>query len=69
MKKILLISTGGTISMDNGVNGLTPSDSKDSNTFVKAINCMCKIETLNLYSLDSSNLIPENWIRNGRMYL
>jgi L-asparaginase len=63
MKKILLISTGGTIASTVRENGLTPTIKPDDMLkYIKGINNMCRIETYQLLNLDSTNIQPEHWI-------
>lgn len=61
MKKILLITTGGTISSIESSNGLVPSD---SHSILKMVvdDYETTIDTVNLMVLDSSNIQPEEWI-------
>ena len=59
MKKILLITTGGTISSEKTSEGLAPS-SKNFTSFLDTVK-ECNIEVKNLLQLDSSNIQPEEW--------
>ena len=60
MKKILVITTGGTISCITSSDGLIPTDS--TNTIIDSIaNDDISIDYLNLMILDSSNMQPEEW--------
>ena len=61
-KKILIITTGGTLASSPSDEGLVPQ--LDSNYILSRIESMAKdynIETLELFSLDSSNIQPEEW--------
>lgn len=63
MKRILMITTGGTIASMPGQNGLTPALSSDELlTFVPELSEICKTDTLQLYHLDSTNIGPRQWI-------
>lgn len=60
MKKILLITTGGTISSIESNNGLIPSDQNNLIlTFLK--DEFTDIDILPIMTLDSSNIQPEEW--------
>lgn len=61
-KRILIITTGGTLASSHGREGLVPV--LDSNYIFSRIEGMAKefdIETVDLFSLDSSNIQPEEW--------
>jgi len=78
LKKILLITTGGTItakdSGDGLAPGLPPAPSSEpataSESFLAAeilshvpeIKSFCKVETMQIMNIDSSNIQPENWL-------
>lgn len=63
MKKLLLISTGGTISCSNSAHGLSPKltfeqllekvPNKDNNLIIDGIQLM---------NIDSGNFVPEHWV-------
>lgn len=62
MKKILWITTGGTIASINSENGLTPGRGAKRlleilGTLIRGV----KITTEDLFTLDSSNIQPEEW--------
>lgn len=60
MKKILIITTGGTITSIQSNNGLIPTDT--STFLVKAIkDPELDISVKNIMVLDSSNIQPEEW--------
>ncbi|TNE74124.1 asparaginase [bacterium] len=65
MKKILLIQTGGTISMQFGKSGTSYMDSQVSENVVKQelpeLQQLADIDILGLFYEDSSNLNPEHW--------
>ncbi len=62
MKKILLLSTGGTIASSASDEGLIPS--LNSNHLLSIIGPMsdCEITCEDIMCLDSSNMQPEEWI-------
>lgn len=61
-KKILLISTGGTISSVESEKGLIPGISADELLkYVDFKDKSVEIKTQNLFSMDSSNIQPEEW--------
>ncbi|MDI9242712.1 asparaginase [Fusibacillus kribbianus] len=62
MKKILLISTGGTIASTPTINGLTPTVSgSDMVQLIPELEGLCEIHYTELLNLDSSNMQPEEW--------
>lgn len=64
MKHILLITTGGTIASAPGENGLEPAiASHRLLSHVPEIAQLCRVSTIQLYSLDSTNMKPEYWLR------
>ncbi len=64
MKKILLLSTGGTIASRDQGDGLTPSQSGQALIAqVPEIGTFCEVDAEELMSIDSSNLQPEDWVR------
>lgn len=62
MKKILLITTGGTIASTNSANGLVPG--KLDNSIIEQLdfdrNDFC-IDSIDLMQKDSSNFSPRDW--------
>ena len=64
MKHILMIATGGTIaSLDNG-SGLHPEITSDEILrYVPEVSDICKVDTLQLMNLDSTNVMPEHWLK------
>lgn len=62
MKKILLLTTGGTIASRQGVNGLEPALS--ANDIIKEFTydaSRFSITAESLFDMDSSNIQPEEW--------
>lgn len=63
-KRILLIGTGGTIASEMGDNGLEPElTSRQLLRYVPDISGICEIDCVQLFSLDSTNIRPEHWLR------
>jgi len=63
MKKILLISTGGTIASTISKNGLTPTiKPREMLNYLKNIDEFCEIDTFQLLNIDSTNIQPEHWL-------
>lgn len=62
MKKILMITTGGTIASVKGENGLTPTlKSKDLEDLAINTAKNCEIDSIDLMNIDSSNVKPKDW--------
>ena len=67
MKKILMIGTGGTIASDITPEGLTPElNAEQLLSAVPRIAQICRVECVELYALDSTNLQPEHWLGIAR---
>ena len=67
MKKILMLGTGGTIASEIGEDGLAPElDAKGLLNFIPQVARWCEVECRQLYSLDSTNMQPENWLGLAR---
>lgn len=63
-KRILLIGTGGTIASEMGESGLAPElTSEQLLRYVPGISGICEVECVQLFSLDSTNIRPEHWLR------
>ncbi len=58
MKKILIITTGGTIACEDFGNGLTPAHG--GNDLIKET-AGCEITYMDLFSCDSTDISPEHW--------
>lgn len=64
MKRILLIGMGGTIASQQTEDGLIPElDAGELLSYVPKISSLCEIHTLNLCSIDSTNMTPSYWVR------
>ena len=62
MKKILILTTGGTISSVESENGLVPSSLEIiSNQLGLKNNNLFSLEVKDILLLDSSNIQPEEW--------
>ena len=62
MKKILLITTGGTIASEQTTEGLAPSlNGHEFSAFISSVAADYEVEIINLFQLDSSNIQPEEW--------
>lgn len=67
MKKILLLSTGGTIACTATDAGLVPTLSAgDLMAFVPQVRDVCEFDTITVFNLDSSNIQPEEWQQIAR---
>lgn len=61
-KKILIITTGGTLASAQGREGLMPElGSQDIFSNIEGITTYFDVEFLEAFSLDSSNVQPEEW--------
>lgn len=62
MKKILLITTGGTIASESTDEGLAPCTTNSGLlSFMGAITAQYELQIRDLFQLDSSNIQPEEW--------
>ena len=67
MKHILLITTGGTIASAESENGLVPAlASEQLLSHVPEVKNICRVSTVQLYNLDSTNMRPEYWLEVAR---
>ena len=63
-KKILLISTGGTIASQKGEEGLVPAlGAERLLRCVSEIFEFCDAEAIQLYNIDSTNVTPAHWVK------
>ena len=66
MKNILMIGTGGTIASEMTPDGLTPElTPAQLLRYVTAIRDLCRVDCINLFSLDSTNITPAHWIQTA----
>lgn len=64
MKKILLLGTGGTIASEMTPSGLSPAlTSEQLLAYVPEISEICDVDCIQLFSIDSTNMQPENWLK------
>lgn len=64
MKKIIMLTTGGTIASQQGKNGLAPMVKGDAMIqMIPRLAKLCKIEVREVMNLDSTNMQPEEWVR------
>ncbi len=62
MKKVLLLTTGGTIAARESGNGLAPDiNSEDIIALLPELKHSFQIDTKDILNLDSSNIQPEEW--------
>ena len=67
MKSILMLATGGTIASKDSGEGLTPAiTSQEILGYVPAIGQLCRVETIQLMNLDSTNIGPGHWLEIAR---
>ncbi|WP_130861586.1 asparaginase [Bacilliculturomica massiliensis] len=63
MKRILLIATGGTIACTKTEQGLAPGlDPEELMAYIPDASSICHVDTLQLLSIDSTNIQPEHWL-------
>ena len=66
MKNILMIGTGGTIASEMTPDGLTPELSPAQLLrYVPAIRDLCRVDCVNLFSIDSTNITPTHWLKTA----
>lgn len=64
MKKILLISTGGTIASIKSDDGLIPKiDSKKLLEYLNFANINFEVDCINLFNIDSTDITPNHWLK------
>ena len=63
MKKVLLITTGGTIASIKTDEGLVPSlDGNKLLSFLPGIKNLCEVDVKPLFNLDSTNVYYKHWL-------
>ncbi len=68
MKKILLVSTGGTIASRPQKGRLSPSiSSEELLSFVPELKSLCDISTIEPFKKDSTNMDYDNWFSLSRL--
>lgn len=64
LKKILLLATGGTIACKRTEDGLTPElSSEELLSYVPEVLSFCQVDTMQLFSMDSTNMGPKQWLK------
>ena len=62
MKKILMITTGGTIASKQTENGLSPGLAPEELLeFIPSVSELCRVHTMAVCNLDSTNVNPSHW--------
>lgn len=62
MKHILMIGTGGTIASRQTEDGLAPGlTPEDILAYIPAVKDVCHVDTIQVCSLDSTNVTPAHW--------
>lgn len=63
LKRILMITTGGTIASQEGEYGLKPETTgQQMLDLIPELKNLCKIQCVDLLNLDSTNVQPEEWV-------
>ena len=66
MKNILMLGTGGTIASEMTPEGLTPElTPQQLLRCVPAIRDLCRVDCVNLFSIDSTNITPAHWLKTA----
>ena len=62
-KRILMLATGGTIASKESGSGLAPAiTSQELLGHVPQIAALCDVETIQLFNLDSTCILPRHWL-------
>ena len=62
-KRILMLATGGTIASKESGSGLAPAiSSQELLEHVPQIAQLCQVETVQLFNLDSTCILPSHWL-------
>ncbi len=62
-KKLLLIATGGTIASRETEEGLSPQlGSEELLQCIPEVRAVCRVDTVQPFNLDSTNMRPEHWL-------
>ena len=66
-KKILMLATGGTIASKQTEHGLLPGLSPtEVLSYIPQVAEICKVDTLQVCDIDSTNITPEHWIQMSK---
>lgn len=64
MKRILMLTTGGTIASGATESGLTPQlEAEDILRYIPQVTMSCHVDAVSLFSVDSTNIEPQHWLR------
>lgn len=64
MKKLLLLTTGGTIASVETENGLAPAATpQELLSYIPQADTFCEVDVRQLFNIDSTNIQPEHWTR------
>lgn len=64
MKKILMITTGGTIASIETKDGLIPAlDGNKLISYLPEIKNLCTVDVIGLFNLDSTNIYYKHWLK------
>lgn len=64
MKNILMLGTGGTIASGMTAEGLSPElTPAQLLKYVPAIEGLCNVDCISLFSIDSTNITPAHWLK------
>lgn len=67
MKKLMLLTTGGTIASLQGENGLVPEmTAEEILRHVPGFDVPCEIDSKALLNIDSTNMQPEYWVEMAK---
>jgi len=67
MKRILMLTTGGTIASEMTEAGLAPElTGADFLRYVPAVKELCQVECLSICNIDSTNMTPDHWLKLER---
>ena len=57
-----MVGTGGTIASKQTEYGLSPGlSSEELLSFIPQVSKVCEVDTLQICSIDSTNVMPEHW--------
>ena len=64
MKKLLLLTTGGTIASVETENGLAPAATpQELLSYIPQADTFCEVDVRQFFNIDSTNIQPEHWTR------
>ena len=67
MKRILLLTTGGTIASVETAHGLAPAPTNEPlRRLLDELALPCKVDVKSLFHIDSTNFQPEHWLEIAR---